>query len=132
MTPAAPRPDSLASDAELEAALQRVEQRLDDLQASLGARDLPGIELRAAELQRALSQALTSFSRVARRGGPALPLRRRLALAGAQVAAQRDALARASAALERAATVLMPGDDAALYSASGTQQHLRSGASLAA
>ena len=47
-------------------------------------------------------------------------LRRRLALAGAQVAAQRDALARATAALDRAIDVLMPSPGTALYSAGGT------------
>jgi hypothetical protein len=59
-------------------------------------------------------------------------LRRRLALASAQVASQRDALARATAALDRAIDVLMPGHGAALYSASGTQAVRRSASSIEA
>jgi hypothetical protein len=111
----APVPDN-----ELEAALQRVEQHLDDLQSALGARDMPCIELHAGELQRALAQAIERFRRAARMRSTPLELRRRLALAGAQVAAQRDALARATAALDRAIDALMPSSGAAGYSATGT------------
>jgi hypothetical protein len=124
-----PPPDALG---ELEAVLQRVEQHLDDLQAALSARDMPCIELHAAELQRALTNAMERFMQAARRGGSPLLLRRRLALASAQVASQRDALARATAALDRAIDVLMPGSMPALYSASGTAQHQRSAGSLKA
>jgi hypothetical protein len=97
---------------ELESMLQRVERHLDDLQTALSARDMPCIELHATELQRALSQAVDRFMQVARQGGSPPALRRRLALVSAQVAAQRDALARATAALDRAIDVLMPGPDA--------------------
>lgn len=121
-----------ASDNELEAVLQRVEQHLDDLQTALGARDMRCIELHAGELQRALVQALERFRRAARRGNTPLELRRRLALAGAQVAAQRDALARATAALDRAIDVLMPSPDAAVYSAGGTHAPRRSPTALKA
>jgi len=126
------RSDRLAPAAGLEAALQRMEQHLDDLQASIGARDLSGIESHAAELQRSLAQTLADFPQATRQGGPPLSLRRRLGLASAQVAAQRDALARAGAALERAIAVLMPGTALTVYSASGNPQHPRSGASLQA
>jgi hypothetical protein len=120
------------SSAELEAVLQRVEQHLDDLQAALGARDMRCIELHAGALQRALAQAVERFMHAARRGTTPLPLRRRLGLASAQVATQRDALARATAALDRAIDVLMPGGGAPLYSASGAPQHRRSASSLEA
>ena len=90
------------------------------------------IELHAGELQKALSQAVERFMQAARRGGPPLPLRRRLGLASAQVAAQRDALARATAALDRAIDVLMPGHGSALYSPSGAHPPRRSRASLEA
>jgi hypothetical protein len=106
--------------------LQRVEQHLDDLQAALGVRDMRCIELHAGELQRALSLALECFRHAARRGATPLALRRRLALAGAKVAAQRDALARATAALDRAIDVLMPSSDAAVYGAGGTHAPRRS------
>jgi hypothetical protein len=47
-------------------------------------------------------------------------LRERLALAGGLVAAQRESLARATAALDRAIDVLMPRErPAAVYSAIG-------------
>jgi hypothetical protein len=108
------------SDYPLEAALQRVEQHLGDLQAALGARDMRCIELHAGELHRCLAQALERFRHAARRGATPLELRRRLARAAAQVAAQRDALARATAALDRAIDVLMPSSGAAVYSAGGT------------
>jgi hypothetical protein len=120
------------SDNELEAVLQRVEQHLDDLQAALGARDMRCIELHAGELQRALVQALERFRHAAQRGSTPLELRRRLALAGAQVAAQRDALARATAALDRAIDVLMPSTDAGVYSAGGTHAPRRSPTALKA
>lgn len=101
--------------------LERVEQRLAELQRALGARDMPCIELHASELQRALAGAVEGFVQAARRGGVPHELRRRFALAGAQIAAQRDALARATAALDRALDVLMPGDGSGvvLYQASG-------------
>jgi len=120
------------SDAELEAVLQRVEQHLDDLQSALSARDMRCIELHAGELQKALLQAVERFMQAARRGGPPLPLRRRLGLASAQVAAQRDALARATAALDRAIDVLMPEHGAALYSPSGAPHPRRSRSSIEA
>lgn len=118
--------------AELEAVLQPVEQRLQDLQAALAARDMPCTELHASELQRSLAIAVERFMQAARRGGVPSDLRHRLALAGAQVAAQRDALARATAAMDRALDVLMPGFGTSplLYSAQGTAEHLAHGTSL--
>jgi hypothetical protein len=113
------------SPAELEPLLASVEQRLTDLQSALSARDMPCIELHATELQRSLAQAVERFMQVARQGGVPLDLRRRLARAGAQVASQRDALACATAALDCAIDVLMPGFGGVLmvYSVSGTLVH---------
>lgn len=118
----------------LEPLLQRVEQRLVDLQSALGARDMPCIELHASELQRALATAVEAFVQAARQGGVPMALRRRLAKAGAQIAAQRDALARATAALDRAIDVLMPGfgTPLMLYSAQGTPAHRSASASIQA
>jgi hypothetical protein len=111
--------------ADLEPLMASVEQRLTDLQSALSARDMPCIELHATELQRCLAQAVERFMLAARQGGVPMALRRRLALAGAQVASQRDALARATAALDRAIDVLMPGYSGVptLYSASGAPAH---------
>lgn len=130
--PAGPAPDG-AREA-LEALLQRVEQRLHDLQAALAARDMPCMELHASELQRSLAVAVERFMQAARRGGVPSDLRQRLARAGAQVAAQRDALARATAAMDRALDVLMPGfgTGPVLYSAQGTAEHRSQGTSLRA
>ena len=130
--PPASHAGAAVSANELEAVLQRVEQHLDDLQTALGARDMRCIELHAAELQRSLAQALERFRRAARHGSTPLELRRRLALAGAQVAAQRDALARATAALDRAIDALMPPATGAVYSASGTAVPRRSPTALKA
>jgi hypothetical protein len=128
----APSAGVAVSSNELEGVLQRVEQQLDDLQAALGARDMRCIELHATELQRTLALAVERFVQAARQGGSPLPLRRRLALAGAQVAAQRDALARATAALDRAIEALMPSAGSAVYSATGAQLPRRSATALQA
>jgi hypothetical protein len=132
LIPPASTAGASASGSELEAVLQRVEQHLDDLQSAIGARDMRCIELHAGELQRALAQAIDRFRHAARRGGTPPELRRRLALAGAQVAAQRDALARATAALDRAIDVLMPPSASAVYSAAGTHAPRRSPTALQA
>ncbi|MEO5844168.1 MAG: hypothetical protein ABIQ33_04950 [Caldimonas sp.] len=104
---------------ELEAGLSEVETRLVSLGNALRARDPIGIDLHAAELHRALASAVSQFSDAARNGPLPQSLRLRLASAGGQVAAQREALARATAALDRAIDVLLPGDGLQLYSAGG-------------
>jgi len=74
--------------------------------------------------------AVDSFRGAARRGDVPPALRRRLALTSGQVAAQREAVARASSALDRAIDVLMPGDKTPVgrvYTASGLTTPLRSG-----
>jgi hypothetical protein len=59
-------------------------------------------------------------------------LRHRLARTSGQVAAQRESLARATAALDRAIDVLMPREGAALYSTfGGSERSARGGALLA-
>ena len=78
-----------------------------------------GIDLHAAELHRALASAVTQFSDAAKSGPLPPALRHRLASASGQVAAQRESLARATAALDRAIDVLLPRRQRApLYSAS--------------
>jgi hypothetical protein len=118
--------------ADLDESLQRLEQHLDDLQAGLGARDLPAIELHAGALHSTLSQVAVRLAHAARGGQASHSLQGRLGVASVRVAAQRDALARATAVLERAMHLLMPIADPALYSASGTAQHLRNAAALQA
>jgi hypothetical protein len=123
---------SLQRAAELEAPLASVEGRLAALGAALCRNDAAAIEQEAAELHRALAAAVDHFGRAARHGGVPPVLRQRLAVAGGQVAAQREALARATAALDRAIDVLLPGLPGSVYAAGGTAERpLHSGSALA-
>ena len=119
MHPPAPIFPAIATGLALEPALAAVEHRLAALGEALRARDAPGIDLHATELHRALAHAVEHFMNAARTGPLPPALRERLALAGGQVAAQRESLARATAALDRAIDVLMPGDGSTLYSTRG-------------
>lgn len=107
--------------AELEPMLVRLESCLTALARAQCADDPADIEQRAAELHRALASVLGPFSQAARNGGVPHPLRERLAICGSQVAAQREALARATAALDRAIDLLLPeqGPASGLYGSGG-------------
>jgi hypothetical protein len=104
--------------ADLEAPLQEVEHRLAELAVALRDNDAAGIETSAQALQGALSAAVDRFRMAARQGGVPLPMKRRLASASAIVASQRESLARATAALDRAIDVLLPAP-APTYGAAG-------------
>ena len=129
--PRSPGPtQSAPPGADLEPLVARVEQRLVALADSLRERDVQAIEQQAQELHRALARAVECFMHAARNGGVPEPMRLRLAHASAQLARQREALARATAALDRAIDVLMPGAMPAgkVYLASGLTEPLyRSG-----
>ena len=134
-------PDTLASPARplapaleptLEPALAAIELRLAALGESLRARDSAGIDLHASELHRALALAVEHFAKAARSGSVPAALRHRLALASGQVAAQRESLARATAALDRAIDVLLPRDNTALYSTLGASDRALLGGSVQA
>lgn len=113
---------------ELEAPLLDIEHCLAELGEALRQRDSDAIELHASGLQRALASAIERFAAAARSGSVPPALRQRLASAGGQVAAQRESLARATAALDRAIDVLMPQDKGDVYSARGmTERNLRGG-----
>ena len=114
---ALPAPET--HSAALEARLSAVETRLAALANALRARDPAGIDVHAAELHRALASAVSQFSDAAKSGPLPAALRHRLASASGQVAAQRESLARATAALDRAIDVLLPGDGLPLYSPFG-------------
>ncbi|MFN7726220.1 MAG: hypothetical protein ACK5QH_14225 [Rubrivivax sp.] len=123
---------ALQQAAELEAPLVAVETRLGGLGNALLANDANAIESEAAALHAALADAIQHFSRAARQGGVPPVLRHRLAVAGGQVAAQREALARATAALDRAIDVLLPGMGGNVYGAhGGNDRGARSGSLLA-
>ncbi len=119
--------------AELELPLQNVEDQLIALGVALHRQDADAVDRVAAELHLALASAVDQFGRAARTGGVPPLLRSRLARAGGQVAAQREALARATASLDRAIDVLIPRAPAAnLYSAGGgADRGLQGGALLA-
>jgi hypothetical protein len=127
-----PAPRTAATGNELELPLRAVEDRLTALGLELREPDAAGVDRAAAELHTALALAIEHFARAARAGGVPAPLRRRLALAGGQVAAQREALARATASLDRAIDVLLPGLAApGVYSADGAGRRAGSGSLLA-
>src|SRR5689334_296743 len=93
---------ALAQTSELEAAVANVERGLASLGESLRSLDARAVEQHANAWHRALASAVQRFMHAARHGGVPEPMRRRLARASAQVASQRETLARATAALDRA------------------------------
>ena len=123
-----------AAGDDLEPLVAHVEHRLVALADSLRERDVQAIEQQAQELHRALARAVECFMHAARHGGVPEPMRLRLARASAQLARQRESLARATAALDRAIDVLMPGASPAgkVYSASGLAEPLHRGGSYSA
>jgi hypothetical protein len=110
-------PHPPADDA-LEAVVTNVELRLAALAQSLLERDSGAIDVAAGALQQALARALDTVAGAARRGSVPPALRQRLVHASGQVAVQRDTLARATAALDRAIEVLLPRQ-ASVYTARG-------------
>ncbi len=114
--------DALTSpqDTRLDAALTAVEERLHALGDALREHDSVAIEQQADELHRALTAAVDQFAQAQRRGPVSPALRQRLARTGGLVAAQRESLSRATAALDRALDVLLPRDAASVYSPQGS------------
>lgn len=124
-----------AAHAALESPLLAVEERLSALGTALHQQDLQQLDRVAAELHAALAAAVDHFTRAARAGGVPPLLRQRLAVASGQVAAQREALARATASLDRAMDVLMPRPAPAassLYSAFGSNERAGNSGSMLA
>ncbi|HNT37782.1 MAG TPA: hypothetical protein PKO45_01565 [Rubrivivax sp.] len=107
--------------AELDPPLTALEESLAALGQALCSNDAAAIEQQASELHCTLARAVTQFAHAARAGSVPPVLRRRLALAGGRVAAQREALARATASLDRAIDVLLPPEPGGngLYGAAG-------------
>lgn len=100
-------PDAMGSEL-LQTVLHEVELQLENLGQALRERDTDALDLSAAQLQSALARAVHLFGAAAATGRVPEPLRLRLARAGGQVAAHRESLARATAALDRAIDVLLP------------------------
>jgi hypothetical protein len=106
-------------DRQLEPVVQAVEARLQALGQALLQRDSVAVEQCATDLHRALTDAVDAFRQAARNGAVAPALRQRLMSATGQVAAQRESLARATAALDRAMDVLMPRTQDVVYGNQG-------------
>lgn len=112
--------EALGHAAALEQPLKALEDQLVALGTALHRQDTAAIDAAAAALHVALAAAVEHFTHAARLGTLPAPLRQRLALASGQVAAQREALARATASLDRAIDVLLPRQaQAGVYGASG-------------
>ena len=130
-----PEHDAIRDVCDLESALSGVESHLSALGTALQAHDAAATEGAATDLHRALTVAVRRFSDVAGRGGVPPALRRRLALATGLVAAQRDAVSRATSVLDRAIDLLLPAPAAALPNVYGAQGHavraIRSGVAQA-
>lgn len=123
----------MSQHSELELCVAQLEQRLGALGVALRAHHADAVESEAAALQRALAAAVEEL-RQGNRGARLSPaLRQRLAVASAQVVTQREALARASAALDRAIEVLLPSTaPRGAYSAAGLSERPTRGGMLQA
>jgi hypothetical protein len=100
--------NALRQTSDLEAALTAVESRLAELADALKRHDADATEAASTALHRALTLAVDRSTQAARNGGMPPALRRRLAMAGGQVAALREAIARASNALDKSIEILLP------------------------
>lgn len=102
----------------LEAVMQSLEAQLESLAQAMRERDSAAIAECSVRLQRSLQQAMPVLRSATAQGG-GLPdgLQPRLAKLQGAVAAQRESLARASAAVQRAMNVLMPAAPAVVYAA---------------
>ena len=127
-------PLEAAHGPELEPLVREVEQGLLALNNSLRERDVLAIEQQASALHRALAVAVQACVQAARLGQLPDTLRTRLARASAQLARHRETLSRATAALDRAIDVLMPGalPGGHIYQSNGLTLPLRRPGSLSA
>jgi len=120
--PAAP---ALPSDASaLETSLAAVELAIATLGQTLAGRDIEAVETASTALHDAMRAAMNQFAQVARGGRMPAELRKRFALANAGIAAQREAVIRASALVEQNLEILIPRPmaETSVYSASGGSQ----------
>jgi hypothetical protein len=108
----------------LEGSLSAVEQAIATLGHTLTQRDIAATEAASTSLHEAMRAAMSQFAQVARRGTMPAALRHRLALANGQIAAQREALFRASSLVEQNLEILIPRPmaETSVYSASGASQ----------
>ena len=108
----------------LEASLTAVELAIATLGQCLAQPDIAAIEAASTALHEAMRAAMNQFAQVARRGSMPVALRTRFALANGQISAQREALFRATSAIEQNLEILIPRPMAeiSVYSAAGASQ----------
>ncbi len=104
--------------------LSAVEQAIATLGQTLARADIAAIESAATALHDAMRAAMSQFAQVAKRGAMPTSLRTRFALANGQIAAQREALFRATSLVEQNLEILIPRPmaETSVYSASGASQ----------
>jgi hypothetical protein len=109
---------------ELEVSLAAVELAIATLGQALTRPDIGAIEAASSALHDAMRAAMNSFAQVARRGTMPVALRTRFAMANGQIAAQREALFRATSIVEQGLEILIPRPLAqtSVYSATGAGQ----------
>lgn len=108
----------------LEGSLSAVEQAIAALGQTLTQRDIGAVEAASTALHEAMRAAMTQFAHVARNGKMPPALRNRFALANGQIAAQREALFRATSLVEQNLEILIPRPmaETSVYSAAGVSQ----------
>jgi hypothetical protein len=121
----APASPALPPDtSELEVSLAAVELAIATLGQTLALPDIVAIEAASTALHESMRAAMTQFAQVAKRGTMPLALRTRFAIANGQIAAQREALFRASSLVEQNLEILIPRPmaETSVYSAAGASQ----------
>ncbi|MBH9553536.1 hypothetical protein [Inhella gelatinilytica] len=111
-----------AAPRSIEGLLSDLESALAGVHEALVQRDADALERHSVSVQRLMAHALAG----ARQQAWSTQERQRLARAGAQMAAQRVSLSRATAALDRALDTLMPREPLGLYGESGRELKRRS------
>lgn len=122
--PPAPAHNPPTDASALEASLSAVELAIASLGQTLMQRDIAAVEAASTALHDAMRAAMTQFAQVARRGPMPVALRTRFALANARIAAQREALVRATSLVDQHLEILIPRPfaETSVYSASGAAQ----------
>ncbi len=115
---------ALPGASELEASLSAVELAVATLGETLCRPDIASIEAASTALHDTMRAAMNQFAQVARRGTMPAALRTRFALANARIAAQREALYRATSLVEQNLEILIPRPmaETSVYSAAGASQ----------
>jgi len=122
--PAAPAQPLPPDASALETSLAAVELAIAALGDTLAHPDIAAVEAASTALHDAMRAAMNQFAQAARGGRMPAELRHRFALANARIAAQREALIRASSLVEQNLEILLPKPMAqtSVYSANGASQ----------